>query len=148
MAVWLDYQKAFDSVPQSWVIESLELAKVPLTIIEAIKQLMRKWKTQAHLRETTASTETHFINCLREILQGNTLILILFVLLVNPLSFLLKKHDGYKIENTKQHNVSHLFFADDLNCTLIRYKKMVKILETVQCRRNRGGWGACAPPLF
>ena len=37
--VWLDYQKAFDSVPQSWMIKALELAKVPTVIIKAIKQL-------------------------------------------------------------------------------------------------------------
>ena len=66
---------------------------------------MHKWKTLAHLRETTTSIETDVINYLRGILQGDTLSLILFVLSVNPLSFLLKKHDKYTIGNTKQHNV-------------------------------------------
>ena len=37
--VWLDYQKAFDSVPYSWMIKALELAKVPAVIIKAIEQL-------------------------------------------------------------------------------------------------------------
>ena len=57
--------------------------------------------------------------------------MILFVLSVNPLSFLLKKHDGYKIGNTKQHNVSHLFFVDDLKLYALNIQKMVKILDTV-----------------
>ena len=130
VTVWLDYQEAFDSVPHTWIIESLKLAEVPPTIIETIKQLMRKWKTQAHLRGTTTSIKTEFINYLRGILQGNTLSLILFVLSVNPLSFLLKKHNGYKIGNTKQHNVSHLFFVDDLKLYARNIQKMVKILET------------------
>ena len=89
-------------MPHTWIIESLKLAKVPPTIVEAIKQLMRKWKTQAHLRWTTTSITIEFINYLRGILQGDILSLILFVFSVNPLSFLLKKHDGYKIRNTKQ----------------------------------------------
>ena len=71
--VWLDYQNSFDSVPHSWIIESLELAKVRPTIIETIKQLMLEWKTQAHLRGTTTSIQTDFINYLRGILQGDTL---------------------------------------------------------------------------
>ena len=63
VTVWLDYQKAFDSVPHSWIIESLELAKVPPAIIKAIEQLMYKWKTQARL-----NIETDFISYLRSIL--------------------------------------------------------------------------------
>ena len=31
--VWLDYKKAFDSVPHQWLIRSLELAKVPDKIV-------------------------------------------------------------------------------------------------------------------
>ena len=34
VTVWLDYKKAFDSVPHSWIIESLKLAKIPDEIIE------------------------------------------------------------------------------------------------------------------
>ena len=48
----------------------------------------------------------------------------------NPLSFLLKKHDGYKIGNTKQHNVSYLFFVDDPRLYARNIQKTVKILET------------------
>ena len=87
---------------------------------------MQKWKTQAHLRGTTNSIETDFINYLRGILEGDTLSLILFVLSVNPLSLLLNKHDEYKIGNTKQHNVSHLFFVDDLKLYAHNIQKMVK----------------------
>ena len=35
--VWLDYQKAFDSVPYSWMINALKLAKVPAVIIKAVE---------------------------------------------------------------------------------------------------------------
>ena len=132
MTVWLDYQKAFDSVPHSWIIESLELAKVPPTIIEAIKQLMRKWKTQAQLRGTTTGIETDFINYFRGTLHGDTLSLILFVLSVNLFSFFLKKHDGYKTENAKQHYVSHLFFVDDIKLYARNIPKMVKTLRLLQ----------------
>ena len=42
--VWLDYIKAFDSVPHSWVVESLKLARVPHKIINTIAVLMTNRK--------------------------------------------------------------------------------------------------------
>ena len=38
---WLDYQKAFDSAPYSWMIKALK----PVVIIKAIEQLCHQWKT-------------------------------------------------------------------------------------------------------
>ena len=41
-----DYKKAFDSVRRDWIIQALQIAKIPVKIINAIKNLM-------HLRSTT-----------------------------------------------------------------------------------------------
>ena len=32
VTAWLDYQTDFDSVPHIWIIESLELVRMPLTM--------------------------------------------------------------------------------------------------------------------
>ena len=61
VTVWLDYKKAFDSVPHSWILESLKLAKVSDVIIQAISQLMLKWRTQARLNGEKENIETDFI---------------------------------------------------------------------------------------
>ena len=52
-------QKAFDSVPHSWLIKSLQLAKVPLAIVAAIERLTKTWSTNAYLQtlEKTITTE-------------------------------------------------------------------------------------------
>ena len=40
--IWLDYQKAFDSISNKWVIQALKLAKkLPDDLIEAIYQLTK-----------------------------------------------------------------------------------------------------------
>ena len=65
---------------------------------------MYKWKTQARLNGETSNIETDFISYLRGILQGDTLSLILFVLSVNPLPFLLRNHERYKIKNIKKNH--------------------------------------------
>ena len=39
--VWLDYCKAFDSVPHEWLLYALKLAKVPEELILAIRELTK-----------------------------------------------------------------------------------------------------------
>ena len=132
VTVWLDYKKAFDSMPDSWIPESLKLAKVPDIIIQAISQLMLKWRTQARLNSEKENIETDFIKYLLGILQGDTLSLILFVLAVNPLSFLLSKYEGYSIGKTKRtKNISHLFFIDDLKLYALNLNRMIEMLKMV-----------------
>jgi len=41
---WVDYQKAFDSVPHSWVEKSIELVGVNSKIVRFCKLFMEKWK--------------------------------------------------------------------------------------------------------
>ena len=38
-AVWLHCRKVFDSVPHSWLIQALKLAKVPQKVVNAIETL-------------------------------------------------------------------------------------------------------------
>ena len=33
LTIWLDYRKAFDSVPHDWIIKALQLAKVPKNLV-------------------------------------------------------------------------------------------------------------------
>ena len=47
---WIDYQKAFDSVPHSWVEKSIELVGVNAKIIRFCKLSMEKWKTRLILK--------------------------------------------------------------------------------------------------
>ena len=71
--MWLDYQKAFDSVPHEWLIKSLELAKVPTKIINALKKVIKKWATNIHLQGNEQLTEIKLIHYLRGIFQGDSL---------------------------------------------------------------------------
>jgi hypothetical protein len=43
---WIDYQKAFDSVPHSWVEKSIALVAVNSKIVRFCKLSMEKWNTR------------------------------------------------------------------------------------------------------
>ena len=85
-----------------WLFEALALVKVPHTIIQAIKSLAERWKTEVSLQSNSGVSTTDFIKYLTGILQGDCLSLILFVLCVNPLSHLLKDTEGYLIGEPNQ----------------------------------------------
>ena len=116
VVIWLDYLKAFDSIPHSWLIEALRLAKIPEKIINAIDTLTKCWSTNLHIHSETEHLVFDVIHYLKGIFQGDTLSVILFILSLNPLSFLLNKLKGYNIGDAEKRDrdITHLFFVDDL----------------------------------
>ena len=51
---WIDYKKAFDSVPHEWILRSLEVFKVSPKVVGFVKH-MKNWKTV-----NTYAREWHF----------------------------------------------------------------------------------------
>ena len=129
--VWLDYRKAFDSVPHEWLLYTLKLAKVPEKLIFAIRELTKVWKTKLQLNGTHESIMTETINFLKGIFQGDSLSVILFILSVNPLSHLLKQYKGYAAGNERNINITHNFFVDDLKLYAGTTNNLIKLLDIV-----------------
>ena len=104
--MWFDYKKAFDSVPHTWIVKALELAKVPSQLINNITNLKQFWNTEVILQTEKDTLTTEQILYLTGILQGDSLSLIIFELMTNPLSFLLNKNsEGYKIGSSNERSV-------------------------------------------
>ena len=69
--MWLDYKKAFDSVPHNWMLKALELAKVPPNLISAINRLTKIWSTKVSLHGAKGTIMTDNIKYLTALLQGD-----------------------------------------------------------------------------
>ena len=131
ISIWLDYKKAFDSVPHSW---TLKLAKVNPVIIAAIAELTKNWSTRLRLNTENEMIETEFIKYLLGVFQGDGLSLLLFVLSVNPLSFLLNTQtEGYPIGNPGERDIdiTQIFFVDDLKLLATMLERAIKQLDIV-----------------
>ena len=121
VTAWLDYEKAFDSVPHERLIES----KLPPLIVTAIDTLTKSWVT---------NFTSNLIEYKNAIFQGDGLSALLFILSMNPLSFmLLNRSKGYWIGkgNTRNINITHLFFVDDLKLFASNMNSMKLLLDLV-----------------
>ena len=101
ITIWLDYQKAFDSIHHDWMIQSLRLAKIPEKLIAAIETLTKQWATIVELHGNQSSITSDVINFSNGIFQGDSISVLLFILWLNPLSYMLGKLKGYKYGNKR-----------------------------------------------
>ena len=51
--IWVDYAKAYDSVPHSWILECLSLFKVYPAVLKFMTIVMSMWKTELFLNNTS-----------------------------------------------------------------------------------------------
>ena len=68
---------------------------------------------------------------LKGIFQVGSLSVLLFVLTVNPLSFVLHNLKGYQYGNKKNSNVTHNFFVDDLKLYANNINTSKKLLDLI-----------------
>ena len=83
---WIDYKKAFDIVPHSWILKCLQMYKMHPVLITFIEQCMSQWKTNMTLVHREGDLETGPIRIKRGIFQGDSLSPLLFTMSCNPLS--------------------------------------------------------------
>ena len=43
---WIAYKKAYDMVPQSWIINCLKMYKISHEVIKFIKETMKTWRVE------------------------------------------------------------------------------------------------------
>ena len=110
--MWIDYKKAYDSIPHTWLVRILKLYKIDEVTSRFIKQLMPTWCTKIYLLYANGSITTDDIRYRRGIFQGDTLSPLLFCLCLVPITNILKREGfGYKIGKKK---VSNSLYIDDL----------------------------------
>ena len=80
ITIWLDYQKAFDSIPHDWMIQSIRLAKIPEKLVTAIETLTKQWATIVQLQGGQSSITSDVINFSNGVFQGDSISVLLFIL--------------------------------------------------------------------
>ena len=101
---WIDYQKALDSVPHSWVEKSTELAGVNSKILGFCKLSTEKWTTMLHLKIKQEVMQSQPIQIRKGIFQGDSLLPLLFCIALTTLKHKLNRTDcGYQAHRTEEN---------------------------------------------
>ena len=72
----IDYKKAYDMVPHSWIIECLDLLGVAENIKSLLVNSMEKWKVML----CSGNSELDEVEIKRDIFEGDSLSPLVFVL--------------------------------------------------------------------
>jgi hypothetical protein len=86
---FIDYKKAYDSLPHSWLIKILKIYKINLDLINLLSHVMTFWRTTLNLSINNTKLKSEPIQIKRGIYQGDSLSPLWFCLAINPLTNLL-----------------------------------------------------------
>ncbi|XP_045535833.1 uncharacterized protein LOC123721337 [Papilio machaon] len=129
---WVDYKKAYDSVPHSWLRRVLELYKVDVTLCTFLSSCMRQWVTRLSLPGSAAPISNGLIKIERGIFQGDSLSPLWFCLALNPLSTLLNESRlGFQLRRGGEV-ISHLLYMDDLKLFASKKTDLVELLKITE----------------
>ena len=125
---WIDYKKAYDMVPHSWIVECLDLFGVAENIRTLLVNSMEKWKVML----CAGNLELGEVDIKRGIFQGDSLSPLVFVLALIPLSLILRKAKAaYEFSRSKEE-INHLLFMDDLKLYSRSEKGLDSLVQTVR----------------
>ncbi|XP_053691591.1 uncharacterized protein LOC128740107 [Sabethes cyaneus] len=139
---YIDYKKAYDSVPHSYLIKVLELYKIDGGIIRLMKHAMEMWNTSLHTTDGIEVLRSRTLSIKREIFQGDTFSLLWFCLAMNFLSKALNRSSyGYQLKSgTTSTKITHTFYMDDLKLFAETMEKLRHLLQLVTTSATIFGW--------
>ena len=125
---WLDYCKAYDLVPHSWLSECMHMFGIASNVEKMLIASMQGWQT-----ELTCCNETlGQVKFRRGIFQGDSLSPLLFVMSMIPLNLSLRKIKvGYKFNSNKEE-INHLMFMDDIKLVAKDERGLDSLIQTVR----------------
>ena len=120
---WIDYKKAYDMVPHSWIITTLQMFGVADNVIDLMSRSMTKWRTNLYFNGEFLGS----VNINRGIFQGDSFSPLLFVIALTSLTHVPRKTGmGYKLEKGDPM-INCMLFMDDLESSSWKeWKKLTR----------------------
>ncbi|KAI5738427.1 hypothetical protein M8J77_006974 [Diaphorina citri] len=131
---WIDYKKAFDSIPHTWLLKVLDLYKIHPRIRKALQACMATWKTDLTIQAQDRIIRVNNIEIKCGIFQGDSLSPVWFCMAINALSYLLNRSGmGFVIKTPDgtEETLNHLLYIDDLKLYEKNKDQLASLMNTV-----------------
>jgi Reverse transcriptase (RNA-dependent DNA polymerase) len=135
---WIDYAKAFDSVPHDYIQWLFRAMQVPLPLRNFISGLMKSWRVKYEVKGPGGQIErSNFLRIRSGVLQGDSFSPLLFCLAMVPISHALNSSNicyttaSGKLTKT-QLSLSHQFYMDDLKLYADSEENLTELLRIVK----------------
>ena len=86
-AAWIDYCKAYDMVPHSWIQKCIDMFGVAVNVRSVVNTSMNQWNIEL----TASNQRLGNVKIRRGTFQGYSLSPVLFVLVMIPLTLVLRQ---------------------------------------------------------
>ena len=123
----IDYRKAYDLVPHSWVNECMEMFGIAENLRTFLQKSMQQWRVSLTANEEDLGE----VNVKRGIFQGDSLSPLLFVLSMGLFSLILKKVNACYKWGKKEYELNHLLYIDDLKLYAKSEEQANRLVRTV-----------------
>ena len=125
---WVNYCKAYDSVPHSRILECLNMFGIAEKVKVFLKASVVNWRVDL----TACGEDLGSVDTKRGVFQGDTVCSLLFVLCMITLSCILRKENaGYELKG-KKCKINHLLFMDDLKLYGKSQDQIDSLIRTVR----------------
>ena len=134
---WIDYRKAYDSIPHSWIKKVLDLYKIDPITKKFISIAMQSWKTKLTLQHSSGTITSKIIPITSGIFQGDSLSPLLFCICLFPLTNMLNRTNiGVNISANSRKKINHLLYMDDIKLFANGQKNMSRLTHLLQTFSN------------
>ena len=125
---WIDYKKAFNMIPCSWLIEGLKIYDVEENTIRFLKNTTPNWKTIL----TCYGTRLAEVTIRSGIFQGASLSLLLFIVAMIPTTRVLERMEvGYQVKKGGSR-INHSMFMCNIKLFGRGTKEIYTLVQTVR----------------
>jgi hypothetical protein len=124
---FIDYKKAYDSVPHSWILSCMTMCGISSSIINLFEASFK----QCFVDLTLGNDLIGNIKIRRGLFQGDSVSPIHFIISLIPLSILLNNLDvGYSLDSREGPRISHRLYMDDLKLYAENKEDMQLLINT------------------
>ncbi|CAF2088437.1 unnamed protein product [Rotaria magnacalcarata] len=134
---WIDYAKAFDSVPHSYIKWLFSVLRIPDLLKKFLVSIMANWRVRYEVRINRGQTDrSNYLKIRSGVLQGDSFSPLLFCLAMAPISHALNNVAGAYVtasgtKTNMQLSLSHIFYMDDLKLYGNSRESLAKQIECV-----------------